>query len=69
MSATMYGWTGKIARVDLGRSEVTELDTWDYAEQFLGGRGIATQLYWESDASRVQAFDPDNPLILMTGVL
>ncbi|MBW2177359.1 MAG: hypothetical protein JRH03_10500 [Deltaproteobacteria bacterium] len=69
MSATMYGWTGKIARVDLGRSEVTEFDTWDYVEQFLGGRGIATQLYWESDASRVQAFDPDNPLILMTGVL
>ena len=65
----MYGWTGKIAKVDLSRSAVTELNTWDYAEQFLGGRGIATQLYWESKASQVRAFDPDNPLILMSGAL
>jgi len=65
----MYGWTGKIAKIDLSRSAVIELNTWDYAEQFLGGRGIATQLYWESKASQVRAFDPDNPLILMSGAL
>ena len=45
----MYGWTGKIAKVDLSRSAVTELNTWDYAEQFLGGRGIDTAL----DATRL----------------
>jgi len=69
MNAEIYGWMGKIAGVDLGRSVVTEIETWDYAERFLGGRGIATQLYWESNASEVDAFDPDNPLILMTGAL
>jgi aldehyde:ferredoxin oxidoreductase len=69
MCSKIYGWAGKIVNIDLSCSKITELNTMDYAEKFLGGRGIATQLYWESMASNVNAFDPENPLILISGAL
>jgi aldehyde:ferredoxin oxidoreductase len=40
-----------------------------YAEHFLGGRGIATRIYWEEVQPEVGAFDPENLLILMSGSL
>jgi len=64
-----YGWCGKILNVDLSNSQVTERNTMDYAERFLGGRGIATRIYWEEVGPDVGAFDPENRLIFMTGPL
>jgi len=69
MAADIYGWCGKILNVDLSNSRVTERDTMDYADHFLGGRGIATRIYWEEVGPDVGAFDPENRLILMTGPL
>ena len=69
MAADIFGWCGKILTVDLSNSRVTERDTMDYAERFLGGRGIATQIYWEEVGPDVSAFDPENRLILMSGPL
>jgi len=69
MAADIYGWCGKILNVDLSNSRVTERDTMDYADRFLGGRGIATRIYWEEVGPDVGAFDPENRLILMTGPL
>ena len=65
----MFGWAGKILKVDLTRSDVVELDTMEYAGRFLGGRGIATRLYWEEVAPEAGALEPGNCLILMTGPL
>jgi len=69
MAADIFGWCGKILNVDLSNSRVTELDTMDYADRFLGGRGIATRIYWEAVGPDVGAFDPENRLILMSGPL
>jgi len=69
MSINTYGWCGKILNVDLSNSRVTERNTMDYAERFLGGRGIATRIYWEEVGPDVGAFDPENRLIFMTGPL
>ena len=69
MATEIYGWCGKILKVDLSNSRVTELDTMDYADRFLGGRGIATRIYWEEVGPDVGAFDPENRLILMSGPL
>jgi aldehyde:ferredoxin oxidoreductase len=69
MAADIFGWCGKILNVDLSNSRITERDTMDYADRFLGGRGIATQIYWEEVGPDVGAFDPENRLILMTGPL
>jgi aldehyde:ferredoxin oxidoreductase len=69
MSINTFGWCGKILNVDLSNFRVTERNTMDYADRFLGGRGIATRIYWEEVGPDVDAFDPENRLILMTGPL
>ena len=69
MATEIYGWCGKILNVDLSNMRVSELDTMDYADRFLGGRGIATKIYWEEVGPDVDAFDPENRLILMSGPL
>ncbi|MBW2193587.1 MAG: hypothetical protein JRF27_07355 [Deltaproteobacteria bacterium] len=69
MVPNIYGWCGKILKVDLSNSRVTELETMAYADRFLGGRGIATRIYWESVGPDVGALDPENHLILMSGPL
>lgn len=69
MAEPICGWSGKILKVDLSRPEIVEIDTRDYADRFLGGRGIATRLYWEEVRPEVGALDPENRLILMAGPL
>jgi aldehyde:ferredoxin oxidoreductase len=39
------------------------MPTPDYADRFLGGRGIATKVYWDEVPPEVRAFDPENRLI------
>lgn len=68
-NGTTYGWWGKILKVDLSSRKIAEIDTRPYAERFLGGRGIATRLYWENVPVSAGAFDPQNHLIFMTGPL
>jgi aldehyde:ferredoxin oxidoreductase len=65
----MHGWMGKILHVDLTNSKINEAETWPYAEKYLGGRGLASRLYWEKVTPEVKAFDPENRLIFMTGPL
>ena len=69
MASGIYGWCGKILKIDLSESRISELKTMDYADRFLGGRGIATRIYWEEVGPGVSAFDPENHLIFMTGPL
>ncbi len=65
----MHGWMGKILRVNLTNSEITQFSTQPYAEKYLGGRGIASRIYWETVPPGIKAFDPENRLIFMTGPL
>jgi len=67
MAPKCLGWMGKILNVDLTTSRISDLETMNYAELFLGGRGIATRIYWENMRPDVAAFDPENCLILMIG--
>jgi aldehyde:ferredoxin oxidoreductase len=55
--------------VDLTSGKIDHLETQIYAEKFLGGRGIASRIYWEEVGPTVGAFDPENHLIFMTGPL
>jgi len=65
----LYGWTGKLLQVDLTARKYTDWSTLEYAERFIGGKGIAAKIYWDSIAPRREAFHPDSPLIIMTGPL
>jgi len=69
MEATMYGWAGKIVRVDLNEKRVSTTDIEQYCEDFIGGIGIAQKIYWDEGHPDKDAFHPDNPLIFMTGPL
>ncbi len=65
----MNGWTGKILDVDLSSGQISSIDTKDYTNLFLGGIGIGEKLYWDKAKINASAFDPENPLIIMTGPL
>jgi len=69
MRQSTCGWAGRIARVDLGASSVSDQDTMDYAGRFLGGRGIATRIYWEEVLPETGALAPENRLICMSGAI
>ncbi len=69
MTEDRYGWCGSILVADLSARRISTIDTMDYADRFLGGRGIATRLYWERVGPDVTAFAPENCLIFMTGPL
>ncbi len=65
----MNGWTGKIIKVDLSTGKITNIPTQYYSDKFLGGRGVASRIYWETVTPETGAFAADNLLIFMTGLL
>ncbi len=65
---TMYGFTGKLLRVDLTKRKVTvqklrDVDT----RMFLGGRGLGTKILFEDLSPGIDPLGPENELIFMTG--
>ena len=66
---TESAYAGNILKVDLSSGRCSDMPTSDYAERFVGGRGIAAKIYWDEVQPQVGALDPDNRLIFMTGPL
>jgi aldehyde:ferredoxin oxidoreductase len=64
---TKFGYAGKILRVNLSNNQVTETSTFDYADRFLGGRGLAAKIYWDEVQPETGAFDEENRLIFALG--
>ena len=65
-----YGFMGRILRVDLTEGRISEealRDDW--AQDFVGGAGLATRYLYEAAPPGVDPFRPENPLIFMTGPL
>jgi aldehyde:ferredoxin oxidoreductase len=60
-----FGYSGKILRVDLSSGNMTEVSTLDYADRFLGGRGIAAKIYWDEVPPEIGAFDAGSTSGLM----
>ena len=65
----LYGYAGQILKVDLSSGSITHMPTSDYADLFLGGRGIAARIYWDEVPPKIEASHPENRLIFMTGPL
>jgi aldehyde:ferredoxin oxidoreductase len=63
----LYGYTGKILRINLTTGAVSLLSTLDYVPEYIGGRGICNKIFWEEVRPGTKAFDPENKLIFMTG--
>ena len=65
-----HGWAGHILRVDLTRGRATrEPLRLDWAEEYIGGRGLAARYLYEEMDPSVDALGPDNKLIMATGPL
>lgn len=66
----MYGWMGKILRIDLTDQtfEIEDLDE-DLAKEYMGGRGLATKILYDEVDPEIDAFDPDNKMIFAAGPL
>jgi len=62
-------YAGTILRVDLSTGATEEIPTQKYTERFLGGRGLATAIYWSEVAPEIEAFDERNRMILSLGPL
>jgi aldehyde:ferredoxin oxidoreductase len=61
------GYAGRILRVDLSSGRITSTPTIDYADRFIGGRGVGLKIYWDEVSPEVKALDPENRLMFMTG--
>jgi len=66
----LYGYAGKILRVNLTTGAVQTEDTpRELAEKFLGGRGLGAKLLWDELEPTVKPFDPENAVIITVGPL
>lgn len=64
-----YGYAGKILRADLSSRRTSTVSTEEYADRFLGGRGIAARIYWDEVPPEAGPFDAENRLVFITGPL
>ncbi len=64
----MDGWIGKILRVNLTKGDyvIEDLDL-DLARDFIGGRGLASKIFFDEVDPMIEPFSPDNKLIFATG--
>ncbi len=66
----MYGWRGKVLRVDLGKGELREesLDP-KVAKDYIGGRGLGIYYLNREVDPKIDPLSADNLLIMATGPL
>jgi len=65
--AAEFGYAGKILKVDLSAGKVSDIPTSNYADRFVGGRGVAAKIYWDEVPPEAKAFDAENRIMFMTG--
>ena len=66
----MFGWMGKIIKIDLstGKQETVEIDD-KIRRKYLGGRGLGVKLYTEICSPQTEPLSPQNALIFLAGPL
>ncbi|KON31910.1 hypothetical protein AC478_01830 [miscellaneous Crenarchaeota group-1 archaeon SG8-32-3] len=66
----MFAYAGKILRVNLTSGKIsTEPLSEKMAKDYIGGIGLGIRLLMDNSKPGVDAFDPDNPIIYLTGPL
>ncbi len=63
------GWSGRILDVDLTTGQIGWRDTHRYTRDYLGGRAMASRIAWDEIPDGIDAFDPENRIIITTGPL
>ncbi|MGI6066512.1 MAG: aldehyde ferredoxin oxidoreductase family protein [Bacillota bacterium] len=66
----MFGWTGKILRINLSEKSVGVEDlNPKLAQDYIGARGLGAKIFADEVDPKVDSFSPDNKLIFATGPL
>jgi aldehyde:ferredoxin oxidoreductase len=66
----MFGWQGKILRIDLsGGTWRTEALPTYLMQEYIGGRGMSDRILFDEIDPRIDALSPENKLIFSTGPL
>ena len=66
----MLGWTGNFLKINLSKGQaIGEEYKQDLALNFLGGRGFAIKILWDTLKRGTDPFSPENKLIFATGPL
>ncbi|MFW9977093.1 MAG: aldehyde ferredoxin oxidoreductase C-terminal domain-containing protein [Candidatus Thorarchaeota archaeon] len=66
----MYGYMGKILRVNLSTGSITEeFPDEETLRKYLGGSGLATKYLFDETEAGIDPLGPENKLIFMTGPL
>ena len=61
-------YQGTVLRIDLTRSTAwAEPLNMEWAERYLGGKGLLLRYMWEYVPRKVDPFAPENPVLLVTG--
>jgi aldehyde:ferredoxin oxidoreductase len=61
-------YTGRVVRIDLSALEArVEPLNKEWAERYIGGKGLLLRYLWEEVPANVDPWAPENPVILMTG--
>ncbi|MHB1134275.1 MAG: aldehyde ferredoxin oxidoreductase N-terminal domain-containing protein [Chloroflexota bacterium] len=69
MAAKRGGWMGTILDVDLTSGKISRRPSAPYTAEYIGGRALAAKLAWDELPAGVDAFDPENLIIIATGPL
>jgi aldehyde:ferredoxin oxidoreductase len=64
-----FGWMGKILDVDLTTRTTGVRDSMPYADDYVGGRAMASRIAWDEIPAGIDAYDPENRVIIATGPL
>jgi aldehyde:ferredoxin oxidoreductase len=66
----MFGWTGKLLHVNLGKGKaVADKYEASMAKDFLGGRGFAVKILWDELQQGVDPLSAENKLVFAAGPL
>ena len=63
----MYGYAGKILKVDLTAGTLTDIDSSQYLPTYLGGIGLGWRILWEYTNANTTEWSPENTLTFASG--
>ena len=64
-----FGWMGKILDVDLTTRTSGVRDSMACADDYIGGRAMASRIAWNEIPAGIDAYDPENRIIIAAGPL
>ena len=65
----VYGWAGKILKINLTNGKITEEPTLPKYRSFIGGLGIGYKVMWDEVPPETDPYDPENRIVFAIGPL